>query len=993
MIKRILFLFAFFCIISSVYSVTTISSLPYTISSSGDYDLSGDLTTTTDGIIINAQNVNLNCLGYSISKTTAADWGENGLETGGDSYDYINVSNCNFRNFYYGFNPNSADNFIVNNLSIYNSSSIALLTTNSHNNIFNNITIINASYGLYLQYSTYVNLSNILILNNNSASSITIYDNVQYYNFTNISFNSAFQMNSGSFISFNFNNVSDGNGKYVMGFTSSVNIDSWTNVSHIYLYNADNSNIQNITFTQGNGYNTYIYMYNVDNSNFSYLNYTNGYSAIILRSSSNNRFSNIYAHSNAYAAFDFVSISSNNYFYNSTLYNNTYDLISYNYAILTNISDNLGKYIIQCVDTPLNINGWTNISKIVMSNCDYSNIQNLNSIGQFRKDTFIYSINTDYSNFTNLNISNYSYGIILSTNQNNLISNLIVYNNSNYGLSLGTLQNSILTNITLYSNSRGMHAAFGGNNTIDNLTSYYNTDMGFSLGSCNSNRFSNFNIYNNTGAGFDIQSQYNTFTNFTTYYNNWGFSAGSNNNYSNFITRYNTIGVYFFGGSNSRFNNFTSYNNTGYGILVYFNSDSNHFTNFTLINNTDGIRLETSSNYNSFSNFNTSYNTQHGIILADSSTNDNNFSNFNTFKNTQKGVYITSSYNNFNNFTTYNNTDSGIYLYGGSNYNVITNFSTYFNLQGIELNWNNAGNNFSNFNSYKNTQSGIVLNSNSNKNKLYNFNSYNNTLNGIYLTTNLNSEIYNFTTYNNVQYGIDISTNSHNNTFFNGTIFNHSNYYVFIQGNSRNNTLYNNHLGNVSKIYSNNWSNVNYFNSSLSGYNVGNYWNDLGTCLSYQTLGRYKVCTNPANYTLNSSNNIYDFAPLIIRPEYIFPTPENQSTYGGNNFTIRIEDTQDSSSWFNVIINGDSYSLTNISNTQWEYTFSENIVTITNVTFNVTYSENGIMETRTFTFYPNHSRQMLSFHTYLSGIITIILILIGGFFWNKKQKTKRGNRK
>jgi parallel beta-helix repeat protein len=43
-----------------------IPSLPYTIENSGSYYITGDLTSTGDGIIVNADNVTINLMGYSI---------------------------------------------------------------------------------------------------------------------------------------------------------------------------------------------------------------------------------------------------------------------------------------------------------------------------------------------------------------------------------------------------------------------------------------------------------------------------------------------------------------------------------------------------------------------------------------------------------------------------------------------------------------------------------------------------------------------------------------------------------------------------------------------------------------------------------------------------------------------------------------------------------------------------------------------------------------
>jgi hypothetical protein len=46
-----------------------ISELPYTISEPGSYYVTGDLTTTSDGIIVNADNVTIDLNGFCLTDT------------------------------------------------------------------------------------------------------------------------------------------------------------------------------------------------------------------------------------------------------------------------------------------------------------------------------------------------------------------------------------------------------------------------------------------------------------------------------------------------------------------------------------------------------------------------------------------------------------------------------------------------------------------------------------------------------------------------------------------------------------------------------------------------------------------------------------------------------------------------------------------------------------------------------------------------------------
>ena len=143
---------------------------------------------------------------------------------------------------------------------------------------------------------------------------------------------------------------------------------------------------------------------------------------------------------------------------------------------------------------------------------------------------------------------------------------------------------------------------------------------------------------------------------------------------------------------------------------------------------------------------------------------------------------------------------------------------------------------------------------------------------------------------------------------------------------------------------------------------------------------------NPANYTIYSTNNIYDFAPLIVIPEYISPTPDNDTHFGGDSFTITVEDTQGVSTWFNVTFNDVTYVMTNTSSTVYEYTFYPDYNTVTEITYYVSYSGDGMLETRVLTYYPTPSAfQRVPAFSLVSYILTIILIIFGGFLaWIKK---------
>ena len=209
------------------------------------------------------------------------------------------------------------------------------------------------------------------------------------------------------------------------------------------------------------------------------------------------------------------------------------------------------------------------------------------------------------------------------------------------------------------------------------------------------------------------------------------------------------------------------------------------------------------------------------------------------------------------------NYSNAIEIYNSLN-NTLSNLNLYNSSSGLVI--QNTNNNIiSNISITNNTNYGIRvdLSSNNTLNNVYIFNN----LYGIFASSFFNNILNNITIINSTSQGFYLSGNVDNNTILNSTMLNNNLYNVyFSEGGANkpeNNTFYNNYLGNISKLYSNNWSNINYFNYTLpSGLVIGNYWNNL-SCLSYTINGSYEICTNPANYTLNSTNSIYDFAPLV----------------------------------------------------------------------------------------------------------------------------------
>ena len=307
MLKKILFAFVFIYMISSVYSVD-ISSCQ-TISSAGDYILTQNLSNTSTCITITTSNVNLNCNGYTISGDGGAS--DYGIKIDGEAYDYNNISNCNLSNFGYGVYLGYGDYNKFENLSVTSSQNWLNLNNNAEENIFKNI----------------------------------IFD--KRFTLGNI----PFQMNY-------FDNVSDGNGKYVMSFNNSgsIDIDGWTNISTIYVASRSSGScsIKNLNSDGLDDRGFFILFLTVDYCNLENLNISNYSYGFYSRSVTYNNFSNSYFSSNTNAIE--LGNSRNNSLNNMTIIQNNNGLrIMYstcnnnlinNSYIINNTNDYLTDYCI-----------------------------------------------------------------------------------------------------------------------------------------------------------------------------------------------------------------------------------------------------------------------------------------------------------------------------------------------------------------------------------------------------------------------------------------------------------------------------------------------------------------------------------------------------------------------------------------------------------------------------------------------------------------------
>ncbi len=113
----------------------------------------------------------------------------------------------------------------------------------------------------------------------------------------------------------------------------------------------------------------------------------------------------------------------------------------------------------------------------------------------------------------------------------------------------------------------------------------------------------------------------------------------------------------------------------------------------------------------------------------------------------------------------------------------------------------------------------------------------------------------------NIWYGVGISS-GYDNIVFNST-FNITRDIFYLFSTGYDNIFYGNYFENSTDVRTD--TNVEqYFNSSISGVNIGNYWEDfIPSCLASEARGDYFVCTNPNNVTIDIDSNWTDYAPLV----------------------------------------------------------------------------------------------------------------------------------
>ena len=278
----------------------------------------------------------------------------------------------------------------------------------------------------------------------------------------------------------------------------------------------------------------------------------------------------------------------------------------------------------------------------------------------------------------------------------------------------------------------------------------------------------------------------------------------------------------------------------GIGNVFYITTPVTYVSmrSFSITNAQYGIYVYKSS-YNTFMDCDLYNNTNSGIYLF-STSNYNVITNCEAYNNTMYGIYIRSaSYNSITRCDTFNNLNHGIFIASPATYNIMSDGTSYNNANsGVYLSYcsNTRVTNYAVYtNDYGITLQGASIN------YLTNVSAYNNT-NGFWITSGSNTNnIRNCTVYNNTNTGIFIRLNSNANVVTNCTNYHNKNYGLYIyqasNSNLRDNTL-----------------NNNGYNFAVSGTTVTHFIQDIDS--SNTVDGKtIQYLYNQHDVTLNETHN------------------------------------------------------------------------------------------------------------------------------------------
>jgi len=595
-----------------------------------DYILANNVNSSGTCFTIGANNITLDCQGYTINYTTGSSAGYAINNT--DGYDNITIKSCNIvlgntgiSNSYAIYGSGMANSTIYNNninttTTGSNSYGIRLTASSNYNNITgNNLTTAGSNaHVIYITSSSiYNNITyNNIIATGNTGYGIYLASSSTSNSIANNNIATTGSSGNGMYIAANSNNITSNN---VTTSSTGYGIDIQSSTTNILTNNRVNTS-QSVSIvvygTTASQYNQTIdtsnlaeglpvlYYFSSNNTVIQNQDYSNTYGQIIFARSTNVTISNVTMSNDGFSFFNVSNSAINNSNITTStgwgifLYGNSINNILSNNNITTSGNGGYGFFL-------------------------YSN--NLNNVTNnivTTSGTNGYGITLNAVNLTNIinnNVTttgNTGYGILLqSSNSNNITSNNVTTSGSSgYGVYFSTLNSNNLSNNTITTVSYGVVLASTNSSTIanNNITVTGSSVYGFGLGAgslSTSNNITNNNILaTGTGSfGFSINlGQSNNITSGSVisqkgYYDYYLNLASTTNNFTN--TNFTTLRRIYFADVNSWFN---YQNDSSSGIWLKTNVSATSNINRTLVswNNTLMKWNDTNSTPNITSNYN-----------------------------------------------------------------------------------------------------------------------------------------------------------------------------------------------------------------------------------------------------------------------------------------------------------------------------------------------------------------------------------------------------
>jgi parallel beta-helix repeat protein len=486
--------------------------------------LTENITATGDCITVGADNVVLDCAGFSITGDQGA--GDNGIQV--NDYDNLTIKNCIIKNFDRG---------------------ISLVSGNYHN-ITNNTVYNHADYSIYLSNIFYS------VINKNDLYNITDYRPVYIYssnnnNFTNNlahdNINDGFRIHDGDNNILENNSIYD-NGRYGVWISGSSDNNQMLNNN---ITNISTKSIHDITTLEPVTYN--LLRYNNSNAKITW-NLTDLDANISLSIGET-----IFLESNNLGLIDDANTQNLNGSAEITFYG------------LTGSDHTLLKNGVRCDDSD-SCNITTDGSTLI---ADVSSFSNYTTEQRLQCGDTITENTTLIENLT-------TTGDCITIGTNNIVLDCAGYSmtgdsgSGDYGIYASSKNNITVKNCYIKEFSHGIYFTGSTNSTLLNNTAIDNFGGITFRGGSNNNLTSN-NLLNNedTGIYFLIAADGNLLTSNYIYNNSAGISLGSGtHNLKNNNLTFNTKGLKVAASSSSFYNN--SFTNNSLSIsdesLSYYNS-------------------------------------------------------------------------------------------------------------------------------------------------------------------------------------------------------------------------------------------------------------------------------------------------------------------------------------------------------------------------------------------------------------------------------------